>query len=39
MFVNGAIIFASGIGRLAGIAAVAAVVLASIAARPRAQFA
>jgi hypothetical protein len=35
MFVNGAIIFASGIGRLAGIAAVAAVLLASPASRPR----
>ena len=39
MFVNGAIIFASGIGRLAGIAAVAAVLLASPVTRSRAQFA
>lgn len=39
MFVNGAIIFASGIGRLAGIAAVAAVLLASPASRPRTQLA
>jgi hypothetical protein len=37
MFVNGAIIFASGVGRLAGIAAVAAVLLASPARRPRAR--
>jgi len=37
MFVNGAIIFASGIGRLAGIAAVAAVLVASPARRPRTQ--
>lgn len=35
MFVNGAVIFASGIGRLAGIAAVAAVLLSSAANRPR----
>ena len=39
MFVNGAIIFASGIGRLAGVAAVAAVLLASPASRPRTQLA
>ena len=39
MFVNGAIIFASGLGRLAGIAAVAAVLLASPASRPRTQLA
>ena len=39
MFVNGAIIFASGIGRLAGIAAVAAVLVASPARRPRTQHA
>jgi hypothetical protein len=37
MFVNGAIVFASGIGRLAGIASVTAVVLASPASRSRAQ--
>ena len=35
MFVNGAIIFASGVGRLAGIVAVAAVLLASPAIRRR----
>jgi hypothetical protein len=39
MFVNGAIVFASGIGRLAGIAAVALVVLASTTWRPRPQLA
>src|SRR5687767_12625229 len=33
MFVNGAIVFASGIGRLVGIASVAAVLLASLAGR------
>jgi hypothetical protein len=35
MFVNGAIVFASGAGRLAGIASVTAVLLASPARRPR----
>jgi hypothetical protein len=39
MFVNGAIIFASGIGRLAGIVAVTAVLLASPARRARTQYA
>lgn len=39
MFVNGAVIFASGIGRLAGIAAVTAVLLASPVSRSRAQLA
>jgi len=39
MFVNGAIVFASGIGRLAGIAAVALVLIASTARRPRPQLA
>jgi len=39
MFVNGAIIFASGIGRLAGVAAVTAVLLASPASRSRTQYA
>jgi hypothetical protein len=39
MFVNGAIIFASGIGRLAGVAAVATVLLASPVRRPRTQLA
>jgi hypothetical protein len=39
MFVNGAIVFASGIGRLAGIAAVAAVLVASPVRRPRTQHA
>jgi hypothetical protein len=38
MFVNGAIIFASGIGRLAGIAAVTAVLLASSVSRSRTQY-
>jgi len=35
MFFNGAVVFASGAGRLAGIAAMAAVVLASPARRLR----
>jgi hypothetical protein len=35
MFVNGAVVFASGAGRLAGIGAIAAVLLASPASRPR----
>jgi hypothetical protein len=37
MFVNGAIVFASGAGRLAGIASVTAVLLASPARRRRAR--
>ena len=39
MFFNGAVVFASGAGRLAGIAAIAAVVLASPARRARTGFA
>ena len=39
MFINGAIVFASGIGRVAGIAAVTLVLLASTARRPRPQLA
>jgi hypothetical protein len=35
MFVNGAVIFASGIGRLAGVASVALVLLAWVVRRPR----
>jgi hypothetical protein len=39
MFVNGAVVFASGAGRMAGIAAIAAVLLASPASRLRTRLA
>ena len=39
MFVNGAVVFASGAGRLAGMTAIAAVLLASPASRPRTRLA